>query len=203
MWIGFRLRWFVAIDAGSVDAMRRYGLAHPGWVRFWDVFCTVFSPDGFRIIGIVAVVFVALRRNVRAILFLLACIGLAGELAELAKRLADRPRPPAALAPSVSTAVPSGHAVAVMTGVLALLTVAGGLLTRLRPVALALGALLVIAVGFGRVAVAVHYPTDVVAGWALGYVWFVLCLAVFRPDVGHPGAPLRHHHHRASGVSKP
>jgi membrane-associated phospholipid phosphatase len=184
MWVGFRLHWFDSIDGGSIDAMRRYGLAHPGWVRFWDVFCTVLGPDGFRVLGVVAIVFAALRRNVRVILFLLASIGLTGVLTESAKRLAGRPRPPGALASATSLAFPSGHAVAVMTGVLVLLTVAAGLLHGAsRTTAVAVGALAVFAVGFGRVAVTVHYPTDVVAGWALGYLWFVVCLAVFRPRV--------------------
>jgi undecaprenyl-diphosphatase len=43
------------------------------------------------------------------------------------------------------------------------------------------GVLIVVAVGVGRVVLNVHHPSDVVAGWALGYVWFVLSLWLLPP----------------------
>jgi membrane-associated phospholipid phosphatase len=39
----------------------------------------------------------------------------------------------------------------------------------------------VLAVSFGRLAVNVHYPSDVMAGWALGYLWYLGWLLVIRP----------------------
>lgn len=47
--------------------------------------------------------------------------------------------------------------------------------------AAAVSAVILVLVGFSRVALNVHYPSDVVAGWALGYLYVLLCLAVFRP----------------------
>ncbi|MBV8294545.1 MAG: phosphatase PAP2 family protein [Mycobacterium sp.] len=35
--------------------------------------------------------------------------------------------------------------------------------------------------GAGRVVLNVHYPSDVLAGWALGYLWFFVCLVTVRP----------------------
>jgi undecaprenyl-diphosphatase len=69
-----------------------------------------------------------------------------------------------------------------MAVVLALLTVLFPILgPSMRVVAAAVGALIVVAVGFGRVALNVHHVSDVVAGWALGYLYFALCALAFRP----------------------
>jgi undecaprenyl-diphosphatase len=38
----------------------------------------------------------------------------------------------------------------------------------------------VLAVGFGRVALNVHHPSDVLGGWALGYLYFAACMRAFR-----------------------
>ena len=88
------------MDYAVLDPLHAFGVTHPAWVQFWDVFCTVFSPEGFRLLGAVAVVVAVLRRNLRVILFLLTTIGLSGVLAQVAKDLVDRPRPVGALAAS-------------------------------------------------------------------------------------------------------
>jgi undecaprenyl-diphosphatase len=44
-----------------------------------------------------------------------------------------------------------------------------------------IGAAVVVLIGVGRVVLNVHHPSDVVAGWALGFAWFVLWLRVIKP----------------------
>ena len=180
LWVGFaqHWHWLASFDDAVLTLFHDYGVKHPLWLRFWDVFCTVFGPDGFRLVGIGFIVFALLRRNVRVALFLVLTIEVSGLVTLGAKDLADRPRPATALATAASTSFPSGHALAVMAAVLALLTISAG---RARVLWTALGALVVIAVGVGRVVLNVHYPSDVVAGWALGYVWYLCCLLVIRP----------------------
>lgn len=183
LWLGCALHWawLTRMDYAVLDPLHAFGVKHPAWVRFWDLFCTVFSPEGFRLLGAVAVVVALLRRNVRLVLLLLTTIGLNGVVAEVAKDLVDRPRPVGALAASVSSAFPSGHAIAVMVGVLAFLTTASVLGHRIRSVTIVVAVALVLAVSFGRLAVYVHYPSDVIAGWALGYLWYLGWLLVIRP----------------------
>ena len=43
------------------------------------------------------------------------------------------------------------------------------------------GAGLVFLVGFARVILNVHHPSDVVAGWALGYLYYLLCVRLVPP----------------------
>ena len=117
-----------------------------------------------------------------AALFLVITVELSGLITEIAKQAADRPRPSTAFVYAQSTSFPSGHAVGVMIGVLALLTVAWPTVRRpLRTWLVALGAWSSSRSGSGRVVLNVHYPSDVLAGWALGYAYFVACLLMVPP----------------------
>lgn len=191
VWLAWIMQphWLAGLDQPALDVLHAYGEVHPAWVTGWDVFCTVFGPNAFRLVGLVAVAVAVVRRRWRVAIFLLVSIGLSGPVSVLAKSLTDRPRPSTALVFAPSSSLPSGHAVGVTVGVLALLVVLRPLLNgRLRAVAVVVGAVLVIAVGVGRVVLNVHHPSDVLAGWALGYAYFYLCLIVVRPDRTPPNA---------------
>jgi undecaprenyl-diphosphatase len=184
MWIGYGLQWgwLAEFDAVGLAAPYRYGAAHPTWVAAWDVFCMVLSPVTFRIVGVAVIVVALVRRQLRVALFLLFAVELSAPVTDVAKNLADRPRPATALAYAPSTSFPSGHALGVMVGVLALLTVVWPLLRApLRTWLAVVGAVVIVAIGVGRVVLNVHHPSDVVAGWALGYVYFVICWLAVRP----------------------
>lgn len=176
MLLGYRQGWgwLSTADTAALDVGYGIGIKHPAWVSFWDGLSTVFAPPVFRVLAMAAAVAAAWRRRVRAALFLLVAVEPSGVLTQLAKDAVDRPRPVTALAAASSSSFPSGHALGVMVGVGALLVVALPLLRRrARMVALIAGGLVVAAVGVARVALGVHHPSDVLAGWALG--WAYLC----------------------------
>lgn len=184
LWVGFaqQWRWLADVDSAALDAFHRRGEGHPGWVHGWGVFCTLLGPGAFRLVTVVLIVVAFVRRQIRLAMFLIVTVELAGLVTELAKAAADRPRPATAFVTALGTSFPSGHALGVLVAVLALLTVG---LPMVRPsarvVLIAAGAIVVVTIGVGRIVLNVHHPSDVVAGWALGYAYFVLCLLMAPP----------------------
>ena len=96
------------------------------------------------------------------------------------KEIFGRPRPDIRPWPeSVSPlSFPSGHAAGTAALVAALLMVTEG--TRLRRAVMLFGAALLGLVAFSRLAVAVHYPSDIVAGWSWAAAWVALVWSVKR-----------------------
>jgi undecaprenyl-diphosphatase len=113
-----------------------------------------------------------LRRGERNAAYLMVVVALSAEAAaQLLKTLIHRPRPEVffGLVPAETHSFPSGHAFVpvVYFWILAGILAAGA---RWRAAVVAMAALL----GFSRVYLGFHYPSDVVAGWALAVVWLAL-----------------------------
>lgn len=181
MWVGYvqSWAWVAAMDRFALEPLHRYGADHPAWVTAWNVFCTVLGPAAFRIVTLVVILIALVRRRLRTALFLFLSVELSGLITEAAKAAVDRPRPATAFVSAWGSSFPSGHALGVMVSVLALLTVGLPLVSRtIRPWLIVIGAVVVVAVGIGRVVLNVHHPSDVLAGWALGYLWFAVCVFV-------------------------
>ena len=184
MWAGFTAQWtwLAEVDAWALQPLARYGQAHPGWVTSWDVFCTVLGPFAFRFVTLIVIIVALLRRRGRVAVFLIVAVELSGVVTEIAKAMAGRARPDTAFVDAYGLSFPSGHALGVTASVLALYVVARPALSpRARVVTLAAALAVIVAVGAGRVVLNVHHPSDVVAGWALGYAYFALCLLAVSP----------------------
>ena len=195
LWRGFveNWEWITALDNGTLRLFHDFGGTRPGWITFWTGFSAVFGPTGMRLIAAIALVAGVARRQWRTVGFLIATVMLMGPLTAMAKAISDRPRPDTALASAALTSFPSGHALGAMVGVLTFGTLLWPHIPiRARPPVAVAGAVIVLTVGLSRIALNVHYPTDVVAGWALGYLWYRLCLRIIppRPRSGSP-APQR------------
>lgn len=184
MWVGYlqNWSWLRSVDWSLLNAAHDVAVKHPAWMRFWAAVSFVLGPVPLRVVGAVAAVGALMRRNVRAALLLLACAPLNGFVTLVAKGLVNRPRPSTMLVAAPATSFPSGHALEATAALLALLSVLLPLLrSPIGGVAIAVTALSLLLVGISRVALNVHYPSDVLAGWSLGCLYFLVCLLAFRP----------------------
>lgn len=115
-------------------------------------------------------------------------LGGAIALYNLIKPLVGRPRPHVGqlVATATGYAFPSGHATQTAAVTVTLAAIAAALTSSWpRKVALwSAAALVCLLVGFSRIYLGVHWPTDVLAGYALGSLWAAVCALALR----HPRA---------------
>ncbi len=137
------------------------------------------------VLVLVSCVVVGRRCGSRWLAFVIASYVGVELLFWLMKLAVDRPRPPESLrvATAASASYPSGHT-AVATAVGASLLIAARGIGRAPWRRLAVAALVVLpfVVGLSRLALGVHWLTDVVGGFLLGLGWVLLCLAIVLRD---------------------
>jgi undecaprenyl-diphosphatase len=122
---------------------------------------------------------------------LLAAGSLGAELVSHILKLAfHRLRPPVffGLSPAENYSFPSGHAFVgtVFYGLLAVIL--AEFYRRRRREAIALVLLTVLLVGFSRVYLGYHYPTDVIGGWTCAAGWLAMVKLASGASIGNPGA---------------
>lgn len=120
------------------------------------------------------------RRFLTDFLMLDLCTGGALGLTEILKTTFHRPRPPHPwLSSAGGFSFPSGHSLITLSvyGFLAYLAVRNSGNSRRRiPAALCLLAIAFL-VGISRIYLGVHFPSDVLAGWAVAAAWLGTCIA--------------------------
>jgi undecaprenyl-diphosphatase len=127
--------------------------------------------------------------------FLLAAVTLSAELASNILKLAFHRLRPAVffgLTPAENYSFPSGHAFVgtVFYCVLATILVTFEPLRRKQLWIAAAAALMVLAIGFSRVYLGYHYPSDILGGWICAAAW----LGLSGPPVNTAGQPQEKHH---------
>jgi undecaprenyl-diphosphatase len=144
-----------------------------------------------------AAIWVWRRGHLRLAIFLVVTALGGGLLDTVVKEAVDRPRP--SLVDPVATAYgksfPSGHAMSstFVYGALVLVFLPA-IGRRYRPVVIGGAVLLVLAIGFSRLALGVHYITDVAGGFVLGLAWLAAstgAFSIWRVEMGRPPVDLR------------
>lgn len=164
----------------------------PRWVE--EAMRDITALGGFTILTlltIVATLLLVFHGRRREALVFLGTVIAAQLSSDLLKGLYDRARPDLVSHGSYvySQSFPSGHSAMAAAVFLILATVTASVEARRRTKALIYGVAIggVLAVGFSRVYLGVHWPTDVLGGWVLGASWALiawLILAFSRPQMG-------------------
>jgi undecaprenyl-diphosphatase len=154
-----------------------YAGHRPALVAIARVFTFLGEPT--LLIGVSAVAALLLWRTGRGRMGLvLLAVTLTGRiLSEAQKYWIARPRP--GLEPHLvvvkTSSFPSGHATSSMIFYLSLALVLAGH-SRWRLAAPAAAIVLSLLIGTSRVMLGVHWPSDVIGGWAFGLLWVLLTL---------------------------
>ena len=111
---------------------------------------------------------------------LAAAVGGAWVIYPVLKLVFDRPRPQLfewRAHYAVSSSYPSGHATMSMVLLVVLAYIVHRLSSRRRTsvTAMLLAGAAVVLIGLSRLYLGVHYPSDVIAGYVVGFAWAVFC----------------------------
>ena len=173
-------RWLIS---GLRDAANPGEPIGPWWLKKTMIDLTALGGGPFlTMLTLVAAGFLMAARKWGMALFVVLAIAGGGLAGNVLKWIFVRARPD--LVPHLvsvdSASFPSAHA---MNSAVTFLTL-GVLLSRtqkdrrLKAYLLGIAVFLTLIVGFSRVYLGVHWPTDVVAGWAVGAAWAILCSLV-------------------------
>lgn len=163
-----------------------HALSADGWNLFFVRLSALGYLYGVMPADVLIVLALGLRQKLREGLFTgFAIIGSA--LLNLgAKHLFARERPSLweSIAPESSFSFPSGHAMGSMTLACVLVFLAWH--TRWRWIVLAAASIFVMLVGLSRVYLGVHYPSDILAGWAAALTWTAAMYLLLFPHGRRP-----------------
>ncbi|MGW6930936.1 phosphatase PAP2 family protein [Lentzea sp. NPDC054927] len=179
-----RAKWtpLLSVDNGVRDELHRYTVEHPAFAMTMKATSTVGSAPVYLTVFALVAAWLLYRRHPRSAAFAVVTVAGSAVLNAVVKRVVQRARPVVAdpLTTATGLSFPSGHAQsAVVTYATLLLLFWSAMRTVWRRVAVTVAAVMVLGIGLSRVALSVHYVSDVLAGYVLGLAWVGAMVAMF------------------------
>lgn len=145
------------------------GFKSSGMTTFMDVVSTIASTKGVIAIALVLTIILAIKKELKPIIFILFGTGLGAGSMKVIKEIIKRPRPEWRWTPESGYSFPSGHTISsyMLYGVISLL-----LLNKVNkkwkyPLVVFL-MIFVVLIGISRIYLGVHYFSDVLGSILLG-----------------------------------
>lgn len=173
----------LSVDTAVIETTNAF-VSERGWlISTLNVITNLGGTEASWLLLPIAIAWLLIRRLPRLALYV-AVTGLGAiVLTTGVKALVDRARPTVdtVLLTTPDASFPSGHALGSMVAYGVLLLVFLPTVPPRWRRAVEVGVLLLVAlIGVSRVALGVHFPSDVVGGWALGAVWLAITATAFR-----------------------
>jgi len=170
------------LDRDVANSLHRFAVAHSGFTTAMKTVSAVGSPLGWWIVLTPVFAWLLYRRLPRLAAFVAVSTLGSSLLNRAIKLTVDRARPHLSdpIANAAGKSFPSGHTQSAIVGcgvlVLVFLPVVR---RRVRPWLVVAGVVIVLLIGFSRVALGVHYFSDVVGAILIGLAWLLAMTAAF------------------------
>jgi undecaprenyl-diphosphatase len=158
-----------------------YLLTNMGGLNALEPFSVIGTEPVIGIATIALILFLWwVKKDYAGIITVVVLVGGSNVLNKAIKGLMERERPPFSHGEE-GFSFPSGHA---MVGIVFLLVIAYFISKEISTLGMkvtifTVAVILSLLAGFSRVAEQAHYPTDIAAGFLLGYSFFVLCIFLY------------------------
>jgi undecaprenyl-diphosphatase len=179
-------------DRAVADGFHEQVLHRLWLVRTFDVLATVTSPTTWRLVALVMAVVLWRRGRRRLVYWLATTMTVGGVLGVVLKLLVARARPsfPDPVTTATGYSFPSGHALNSMLFAAVLVVLAHPVTRGARRALVWVAAVTIVVVtGVDRLALGVHYLSDVVAGWVVALATVCATTGAFAVRRAQEGLP--------------